>query len=287
METGIDTALLKKVISESTARSRQHYLIKAALNCISYDSFLDIFDWNYNYPKELKFLFFNLIDSRFSGDKTLSKELADRLLISYKSQSKYNKKVRCALYISHVIKHLNNEHTDDVIKSFLQSEYRIIRNMAYEYLKEHWKRDYYTVIEKNWQSYSDKKIREILLAISYEEYMYELVKNVVEDMSEEVDGEYYSLQAKINRNQLIAKNEQLKNELIGTIKEKDPISFVYIQYLNKEKIDEKYALELYFKHETGYRYLPVWYSEMGMTGVINTILKKVESSEVNEPNMSL
>lgn len=180
----------------------------------------------------------------------------------------YFKKESASMILIGLCPHISKLNQNKLLHYFLQSEYKNNRKRAYTYLLDNWSSRYQEIVEKTWRAYNDDEIINLIVAKMPGGFLLKNFKELSSHFKEE-DLEY-DFRLKILRNRFYARIfDSIPSEL-KKLKNKDPISFIFVIKERGKKIDPPWAIEIYKKFPRS-RFLSRWYAEMGLW---KDILKK-------------
>lgn len=207
-----------------------------------------------------KILLNKIVSSVSSWSKNVNDNLFKKIFSSLGTLNSYFKKESASMMLSGLCPYISAINQKKLLHYFLQSNYKNNRKRAYAYLLDNWSLKYQIVVEKAWQVYNDEEIISLLVARIPRSFLLKNFKDISCHFEEEdLD---YDFHLKVIRNKFYARIvEDISSEL-KQLKDKDPISFIFIMKECGRKIDPGWAMEIYRKFPRSRKYLPRWYAEM-------------------------
>ena len=190
----------------------------------------------------------------------------------FNSLDSYFKKESASIVLNTLCPYVSISNQNKLLYYFLQSNYKNNRKRAYIYLQTNWSPEYQMVVEKTWQDYNREGIISLLVAKMPKEFLLKNFEDISSHLKEEdIDYDFY---LKIIRNKFYARVVDDISSELKKLKNKDPISFIFIMRECGKKIDPSWAMDIYKGNPQSRKYLPRWYADMDLW---KDILKKNQS----------
>lgn len=181
------------------------------------------------------------------------------------SLDSYFKKESAALILASLLPYISQSNRNKLLYYFLRSKYKNNRKRAYVYLLSNWSKIYQKIVIKTWQDFDDNKIVNLLVSKMPKSFLIENFEKLSSYLTEEYSEHDFHL--KILRNRFYARIFYYIPSELEKLKNKDPISFIFIMKECNKKIDPLWAIEIYKKFSQSH-FLSRWYAEMGLWKVI-------------------
>lgn len=180
---------------------------------------------------------------------------------SINTLTSYFKKESASMVLMTLFSHVSHDNQNKLVKDFSQSRYKNNRKRIYRYFYKNWAPNCKIIIEKAWLTFKDEESIGLIIAKMPKEF---LIKNLDELLASfNKDNLSYDFFLKLLRNKLYSRLYDKIPSKIQELKESDPISYIFIMKDCKEKLNIKWAIEIYKKHSQS-RFLGRWYSEMNL-----------------------
>jgi hypothetical protein len=177
-----------------------------------------------------------------------------------KSIDEYSKKERVSRILFEIYFHVSPFYQNKLLDLFLSSKYKNNRKRGYKILSKKWMENYRKKLEENWEKHEDEEIIEFFIDKLAKDFLNRNFVKIIDCFNFYED--YLDFDRRLLRNRIYARfTDKLKTE-IKEMKQKDPISFVFIKKEANEKIDPITAIKIY--KETQKPYLLRWYGEMNL-----------------------
>lgn len=255
---------------EIKEKNDKYYLFLGIISGLNSSEVLDILDrcLTRNIFKR-KILINKIAMTASTWKKADNDALFEKVYSMFSLLDSYFKKESASIILTTLCPYVSVSNQNKLLHYFLQSGYKNNRKRAYTHLQTSWSPEYQGIIEKTWQTYNDEEIINLLVAKMPKDF---LLKNFDEISShfEEKDIDY-NFYLKILRNKFYARIVDDISSELKKLKNKDPISFIFIMKDCGKKIDPSWAMEIYKKIPQSRKYLPRWYADMGLW---KDILKK-------------
>jgi len=253
-----------------TSVNDKYYLFKSLLSFLNPIETIKIFDFKYDNFK------IKLISEKIIGDLRLTvlEEhflLFDTLLDS-SSKLDYWRNQRVMELLFEVSHFMQPSQTKRLIIYCLTSKYIKNQKRAYSYLIENWDNSYSKPLIQSWKEFENENALELIIKKLPVEYLTIILRSLLPYFSD--DDIDFPL--KVLRNVLYARLSKVFSSEIKKLKKDDPISYIYVKKEMRRKVEKRYAIGIYKQYPRSRRYLPRWYSEMGMLNVL-LMLKKFKS----------
>lgn len=173
----------------------------------------------------------------------------------------YFKKESASMILITLFPHVSRANQNKLVIDFSQSRYKNNRKRVYKYFYKNWSPNCKIIIEKAWENFQDEESIGLIIAKMPKEF---LIKNLDELLAYFNDDDLtYDYFRRLLRNKLYSRLFDEIPSIIEGLKKKDPISYIFIKKVRKEKLDTKWAIEIYKKFSRS-RFLARWYSEMNL-----------------------
>jgi len=252
-----------KIIEKDT----NYFIFSGLLNCLNPQETVEAFNFNFDFGISKRGLFIYKITSDIKkGIKKLHIDFFKKLLNTIYSLDTYHKKQACSQFLFELFNYMPFPQQDQLIKYLLLSQYKNDRKRAYDLLSIHWSSEYKKILEKVFLEFSDFQAVDLLIEKMSSKYLFKNIDQIYPFFL----GEYLDFEELKLRNKLLIKvSKFVKYTLIRKLKEKDPISYIFIAKESNLKVDEKFAFELFCKHSHKNNLIS-WYGQIGLW---DTILK--------------
>lgn len=264
--------LLKK-IGEVTEKNEIYYILKGILTNLSPDEIYRFLDFKF----EQNVLIRDLIFRKISRDIELNKaggyeKLFNKLLTIFDSLPTYHKKQACAKFLYGMFPGMSEKKQKELARLLLKSKYVNDQKRAYWILRKVWDKSFIKLAIKSLKKFESP---EILYLLVYKLPIDELRKNsdlIYNLLTEDLEYDFHS---KILRNIFLAKVSNKYSKEISKLKNKDPISYIFIQKEMGSKVDPDYALKAYRGYDRSIYFMPKWFAEMKMWKELDEIIKSI------------
>lgn len=186
-----------------------------------------------------------------------------------KEESIYLHKIRIASFINELVLNKITIPTD-VVLFLLDNQYYSIRKIGYHCMIS---QRYISLISKVIENYSQYKddVLDILINYDITTETKKLLKNYLDEYY--IDDDYLESSERVVRNRLLAKLESYERQRINELREKDPLSYVFVMKSIKEQIDTDYLIKTFYSFDPRKLYLISWYIELGNAQAVDFILE--------------
>jgi hypothetical protein len=162
-----------------------------------------------------------------------------------------------------------------LIKYFISSDFKHNQRRALEYLDKNWDENFSSDVIKLWTNGNyELALKLIIWKVDKESLSADIFNSINTYFIKIQEDDYfnYDYSAKILRNKFYSRFIQECSKEVDKLKKNDPISYIFIQKEAGRKIDLDFAIKVYKNNSNARKYLPRWYSEMGMEDVLGVIL---------------
>ena len=204
---------------------------------------------------------------QYSKEEQVS--IIKRVLESLKEESIYLHKIRIASFINELVLNKMTIPTD-VVLFLLDSQYYSIRKIGYYCMISQRYNSLICKVIENHSQYNDD-ILDILMNYDITTETKILLKNYLDEYY--VDDDYLEFFERVVRNRLLAKLEKYEKQRINELREKDPLSYVFVMKSIKEQIDTDYLIKTFYSFDPIKLYLISWYIELGNIQAVDLILE--------------
>lgn len=197
-----------------------------------------------------------------------------KMLVLISKTSKYRKNQEYAKFLYRMCPAMPGTWQKKLIQYFLSSNFKSNQRRALEFLNRNWDGDFSNDILRLWmENYYELALKLIVWKMDDKFLSQDVFDSIVDYFRESQDDDYfeYDYSLKILRNKFYSRFYKKSLKEISGLKEKDPISYIFIQKESGHKIDTKFAIRMYNENMNARKYLPRWYSEMGLFGVLASI----------------
>ncbi|MFA5936128.1 MAG: hypothetical protein WC787_04745 [Patescibacteria group bacterium] len=193
----------------------------------------------------------------WSADR--KEELYKKLVRLLKTVESYHKKESIAVLLASICSNFPIERQKSLLLNFLVSEYTNNRKRAYAYLFENWSPDFSHAIETTWSSYEDEDCLPLLIEKMSEEFLMKNFTKISAFFGE--DQVTYDFRARVLRNKLYSRIFEKIPDVMSSLRENDPISYLFILKTKNAKVDLDFVVNLY-KHNPDKSFLPRWIADL-------------------------
>lgn len=248
-------------------KNDDYFIFNGLLNCLSPQEILKAFDFDFiSEILKRKLLVRKIISSIENSKKNLYIDFFEKILNNIPKLKTYHNKQACSQFLFDLYYYLSSPQQDRLIKYLLLSQYKNDRIRAYSLLGDCWDKKYESMLKKIFIKFYDFEALDLLIEKLDSKFLSKNIKNIYPLFSEE----YLPFEELKLRNKLLIKiYKSVKDTLIKELKEKDPISYIFIAKECGLKVDEAFAFEL-FKKNSYKKNLISWYGQIGLW---DTILK--------------
>lgn len=194
------------------------------------------------------------------NNKECHEKLFKKLLKNIDSLSTYYQKEFVSLILVDLASYMKPILQEELVKYFLNSRYINNRKRAYWFISKNWDKKFSTLIVDSWKKYYDEKILYLLITKVDKKILFENFDSINEMFADAEDF----FDTKVLRNYFYVNIAEFIPKIIESLKDKDPISYIFINKQIGNKIDIEYAKRIYKNNSQSQRYLAYWYGQMGM-----------------------
>jgi len=188
--------------------------------------------------------------------------LFSNLIDCFDNLKTYNLKRACSTLLNVVSPYLTKSLQMKLIRVFILSEHKTIRDRAYEILSENWHPGFKKVLVKVLKKYKDFEAGVLVAEKFGSKELKPLIKIIMAILGQE-DSEYF-FELKVIRNKFYAKVSEYIPDIINKLKLSDPISYLYIQVQANKDFDKELAMKLYKIDPSSRRFIPKLLGQAGM-----------------------
>jgi hypothetical protein len=263
----------KILANTPSERSIASEILKAIIKKTTTDEMDILIDEIPNYRKNIYSIIYDEYICRLETEDIIERDKIDNIFIEKMNTEKtYLHKIRLANYFE---KLSENEitYSEKNTLHLMDNSYYSIRRIGYENAKVKMNDLYMDKLIENNKKYNDD-ILEFLLKYELSEETKELLVKYLEEYYSEEYEDYIPFEDMITRNNILVKLEKYETEKIENLKEKDPLSYVFILKTLKRNTDSDYLLNVFYSFNPRKLYLIRWFGELGNIEVINKIFEK-------------
>jgi len=288
--------LILKVTS-TAIKDDNYYIFKGLLLSLDAKEICDIFDFEFKFGSLKEELILNKIlfdlniyadtRTRMHGPILRSVNLKNqkiyislfkKLLNKIRKTTDYRKNQKIAKFLYRICPAMPNVWQKKLVEYFLSSGFRSNQNRALEFLELNWDEYFSEKVIAAWNDRGYFKALELIIKKINNSYFNEdLLKSIEcyfkEAGASEDDFFENSYEDRNLRNKFYSRFTDRYYKEITDLKTKDPISYIFIQKDAKGIIDSDFAVKIYTDNSRARMYLPRVYAEMGLSDVINRIIK--------------
>lgn len=278
-------------------KNDNYYIFKGLSLNLSAKEVCDIFDFKFKFGKLKEELILNKIlldlniyinaSNRINGPILRSVNLKNqkiyislfkKLLKKIQKTTDYRKNQKIAKFLYRICPAMPNLWQKKLIEYFLSSGFRGNQNRALEFLGLNWDDDFSKKVIDAWDNGGYFSALRLIIKKIDKEYFNEDLFKSIECYFEEVGASEDDLfensyEDRNLRNKFYSRFTDRYSEVISDLKTKDPISYIFVQKDARRSIDSDFAIKVYNENKRARMYLPRVYAEMGLSDVINDLIK--------------
>lgn len=257
-------------------KDEDYYIFSGLLNCLEPKELIKSFDCRFILTKlKRKVIIYKIVSDINNGHLQKYLQFFRNLLKNISSLDSYHKQQACSQFLTDLYEYLPSDLKNKLIDYLLFSNYKNDRKRGYYLLSNYWRDSFKKILEKAFLEYLDFDAVRIIIDKMKPAYLYKNHSTLNEffpDEELEIDFELLKLRNKF----LIKIFDFAKSSIILHLKDKDPISYIFIMKEKKKKIDEDFAYNTFLN--TRRNSLITWYGQMGLWNVILKIKKAISSN---------
>ncbi len=295
MNMDIKELILK--VPEVTIKDDNYYIFKGLLLSLDAKEVCDIFDFKFKFGNLKEELILNKIlfdlniyadtSNRMHGPILRSVNLKNqkiyislfkKLLNKIQKTTDYRKNQKLAKFLYRICPAMSNVWQKKLVDYFLSSSFRSNQNRALESLGLNWDDYFSKKVIAAWDNGGYFTALELIIKKIDKEYFGEELLKSIECYFEEIgasEDDFFenSYEDRNLRNKFYSRFTDRYSKEIADLKINDPISYIFIQKDAKGIIDPDFAVKTYNENSRARMYLPRVYAEMGLSDVIDSIIK--------------
>jgi|GEM_PF-2509415 len=278
-------------------KDNNYYIFKGLLFNLDAKEVCDIFDFKFKFCILKENLLLNKIlsdlniyadtNSRMHGPIIRSVNLKNqkiyiplfkKLLNKIQKTTDYRKNQKLAKFLYRICPAMPNAWQKKLIEYFLSSNFRSNQNRALESLELNWDSSFSKNVITAWGDGDYSTALNLIIKKIDKEYFSDDLLKLIEDYFEEIgagEDDFFenSYEDRNLRNKFYSRFTDRYSKEIADLKIKDPISYIFIQKDANESIDQDFAVKVYNENSHARTYLPRVYAEMGLSDVIDSLIK--------------
>jgi len=259
-------------------KNEDYYIFSGLLNCLGPQELIKSFDYSFNLGKlKRKVFIYKIIFDINNGHSQEYEQFFTNLSNNISSLDSYHKKQACSQFLTDLYEYIPSDLQNELTDYLLFSNYKNDRKRGYHLLAVYWRDSFKKILEKAFLEYLDFDAVEIIIDKMSPTYLYNNYSTLNEFFQDEElrwDFELLKLRNKF----LIKIFDFAKKSIIPDLREKDPISYIFIMKESKEKIDEDFAYNTFLN--TRRNSLITWYGQMGLWNAILKINKAIANNSI-------
>jgi len=259
-------------------KNEDYYIFSGLLNSLEPQELIKSFDCSFILRKlKRKVFVYKIIFDVKNGHSQEYEQFFRNLLNNISSLDSYHKKQASSQFLTDLYEYIPSDLQNELIDYLLFSNYINDRKRGYNLLAIYWRDSFKKILEKAFLEYLDFDALDIIIDKMSPKFLYKNYSTLNEFFPDE-ELEYDFELLKLRNKFLIKIFDFAKKSILPDLKQKDPISYIFIMKENKEKIDEDFAYNTFLN--TRRNSLIRWYGQMGLWNAILKIKKAISNNSI-------